>query len=426
MGARQTKARLLVEYDDGSTAYHIDEIKEFHYSSDMTALGDACEFIVVGARDGSTLRKLRSGSLVKLWLSNPAVNGGRDTLKHLGRIITRDADDLAGVIRVGVPDLGWHLLNCSAPNWISLRGLRLDEVVNPAGEFIDPSFGLRGLRVGKDANKLNRYLKQGRASIAIEQAAQLGLVNIIQTEPGETFHDVITRYATRENLLVNVACDGYLQVWEPDYSRPPAYRFYRTATRGNVIGATRHDDVTSRYTEVRVIGEVVNLGLVANNPKDVNATKTRGTYSAARPPRVPPLPFTHRLTVGDGEMWSDSMAAKMAEWKWKRGLWDSHYLEITVPDHYQIDERGTGTWYEADQLCEVDLPGLDAQGLYYVQAAHAMSVEGQGDVTKLILRWPWLLSASFGSWSSPPTYRSKEAQAAVGAAGTATTGGSGS
>lgn len=418
MGAQQTKGRLEVQYD-AEPAASLSLIKEFHYASDMTALGDACEFIVVGDRDGSTLRQLRSGSTVKAWLSNPAVNGGRETLKHLGRIVTRDADDMAGIIRVGVPDLGWHLMNCSAPLWVRLRGRKLNDICDPAGEFIDHSFGLKGIRVGKDANKLNRSLKQGRASIAIEQAAQLGLVNIIQTEPGETFHDIMKRYTTRENLLVNVSCDGYLQIWEPDYSRAPAYRFYRTARRSNVINATRHDDITSRYTETTCVGEVVDLGLVANNPKDINATKTRGTYSMSKPPRQPPVPFTHRLTFGDGEMFTDGMAAKMAEWKEKRGLFDSHYIEVTVPDHYQLDDNGAGVWYEADQLCEVDLPGLDAQGIYYVQAAHAVSTIEQGDVTKLILRWPWLLSASFGSWSSPPSYRSKEAQAAVGSPGVA-------
>lgn len=418
MGAQQTRGRLEVQYDS-DPAFNVDLVKEFHYASDMTALGDSCEFIVVGERDGSTLRQLRSGSLVKLWLSNPAVHGGRDTLKHLGRIITRDADDLAGIIRVGVPDLGWHLMNCSAALWVRLRGKKLDDVVNPSGGFIDPSFGFKGIRVGKDANKLNRSLKQGRASIAIEQAAQLGLVNIVQVEAGETFHDLITRYATRENLLVNVSCDGYLQIWEPDYSRAPAFRFYRTATKSNIVNVTRHDDVTSRYTEVKCIGEVVDLGLVANNPKDINATKTKGAYSASKPPRQPPVPYTHRLTFGDGEMFTDAMAAKMAEWKWKRGMFDSHHLEVTVQDHYQLDDKGAGVWYEADQLCEVDLPGVDAQGLYYVQAAHCMSTVENGDVTKLILRWPWLLSASFGSWSSPPSYRSKEAQVAVGSVGVA-------
>jgi len=69
-------------------------------------------------------------------------------------------------------------------------------------------------------------------------------------------------------------------------------------------------------------------------------------------------------------------------------------------------------------MCDVDIPELDAVGSYYVQSAHCMSTVDGGDVTRLVLRWPWLLSASFGEWPSPPLYNtSPEAQGAVGKKG---------
>lgn len=422
LAAQKTKGHLLVSYP-GQPTYRLDLLKEFAYRYDVMAVGDVCEFSLVNERDGSTLQKLRLGSTVKLYLSNPRVNGGQDTLKHYGRIVNRQAAAAGGVVKVQAPDLGWHLMTCDAPLYTRTRGLTLDELVDPlryrrtkkgiVPPFIDETFGLEGLRTGLDANQLNRNLKQGRAGTLAFANKVLTPVNVIQVEAGETFFDVVARYLQRFNLLLNVSCDGYLQVWNPDYSRPPAYQFYKTEAKSNIIDAKVQDDASTRYTEVTCVGEIVNKFL--SNPSDPNATKVRGYYRAAkRDDGLPaPVPYRHRLTKSDGEMFNGTMAAKQAEWLWKRGMFDSHYLEIDVVDHFQ-----GGRWLEADELAEVDIPELDVRGIYYVQAVHCISTVEGGDVTKLILRWPHLLSASWGEWPNPPIYRSGEAQDAAGKKGT--------
>ena len=128
----------------------------------------------------------------------------------------------------------------------------------------------------------------------------------------------------------------------------------------------------------------------------------------AAPGLPAPLPFTHRHTFGDGEMFTSKMATAQAEWRWKRGLFDSHYLEITVPDHYQGTE-----WWESDEMVAVEIPGLDAVGNYYLASVRCDSTVAEGDTSTLVLRWPHLLSASFGDWRSPPSIKSPAAKAAL-------------
>ena len=416
MSANKTRARLEVQYP-GESMHNLDEIVEFSYSSDVLSVGDVCTAkLVLG--DGSILRKVRLGSEVKLYLANAAVNGGAWTLKHRGRVITADSDLDQGTVSLTIPDLGWHLVHCHPELHKRLRGLRLDQVVDPRAKhgLIDPTFGLTTVRAGKDANKLTRYTKQGKA-LAVAQAGKvLDQVQVIQVEPGDTFFDIMVKYAQRENLLINVGIDGAIQAWNPDYERPPAFRFVHNSTSSNVENAKRHDDATTRYTETVCVGEVVNLGVQLNDPLNPNASKRKGRYRAKTDPKTglpAPLPFTHRMNFGDGECFASDMAAKLAEWRWKRGMFDSHYLSIDVPDHYQIGTDGLGAWFEADLMASVDFTRLDATGPYYVAQVVCKSAVGDGDRTTLVLRWPHLLSASFGTWRTPTIYTSPESNAAM-------------
>ena len=140
------------------------------------------------------------------------------------------------------------------------------------------------------------------------------------------------------------------------------------------------------------VGEALAMGIQFNNPNDPNAMKRRGSYHA---PGL--LPFVQRFTFGDGEMLDGKMAAANAEWRWKRGLFDSHYLELRVPDHFQ-----GANWYESDELCDVKIPALSTEGRYYVQSVKCDSTVKDGDVTTLVLRWPHLLSAAYGTWGTRP------------------------
>ena len=403
---QKTKCYLQISYP-GTSDYLTDEITEFSYTYDVMGVGDMCSFTVVSTPNGSRLRQLREGASVKAFLRNPAVNGGKWTKKHSGLIVQRHADVQAGTIKVMVADRGWHLLHSSAPLWRRLRGLTMRDLLDPNApakrRFIDSSFGLVGLRTGLDANALNRALKLGKAGLIPPGQSPVDPVPVLQIEPGETVFDVLSRFAMRFNLLIGVSTDDYLQAWTPDYDRPAAYHVVSKKGTGSeqntVENVQRHDDITTRYTAVTVVGEIVvppiDLRAQGQDAFSPNANKRRGYYEAA--PGL--LPFNHRKTASDGEMFTGDLARRQAEWQWKRGMFDSHYLEATLPDHYQGDQ-----WLEADQLVDVDCPEADAVGRYYAAQVTCSSTRAEGDTTTMTLRWPHLLSASFGVWSSPPRY----------------------
>lgn len=402
---QKTRARLEVSVPE-KDFWTTEEITEFTYTSNVLGVGDTCAFTVLSEPDGSTLRHLQEGATVKAYLRNPAVNGGAWTLKHSGILVTRDVDLQAGTIHVAVADLGWHLMNSSAPLWKRLRSLTLRDLLDPAApaerRFLDPTFNFQGLRTGLDANALNRQIKLGKAGLLPPGNAAYDVVPIMQIEPGESYFDVLSRFCLRENVLVGVSVDGYLQAWTPDYARDPAYAFVASRAAGdanNCVNLKRHDDITTRYTAVVCVGEIVvnpaDLRASGQDAISPNANKRRGYYES--PSGM--LPFNHRKTLSDGEMFSGDMARRQAEWVYKRGMFDSHHLEIDVLDHHQ-----DGQWLEADQMSQVNAPEADAVGPYYVVSVTCSSTASDGDTTKLKVHWPDLLSASFGKWKNPPRY----------------------
>ena len=91
-------------------------------------------------------------------------------------------------------------------------------------KWIHPSWGIRGWRESNEINRrLKQRLNQGRAAAIIELQLALQVLTYIQVEPGDTIADHLAAYARRINCLINVSCDGYLQIWRPDYNREPLF-----------------------------------------------------------------------------------------------------------------------------------------------------------------------------------------------------------
>ena len=408
----------------------IEDVIELDYSSDMMAVGDEAHFTVVN-NGGNYTGSLAVGTLVDLSMGNPAVKGptstlqhrspglatdtsGRGfTLKHRGRVIDRVAtvDTNGGsTIRVTTADLGWHLANCCGPLWFNLRQGDLRDLVDPSrsrpgrnGEplhFLDPSFGLKGVR---GSNKINRSLKR---SVKTAEALALQELKLfaIQVEPGDTILDKVLEYARRENLLINVSVDGYVQAWLPDYTEPPQYRLVQRAGESNIISARMVETAKGRYTEVECVGEQFGFETDTKDPNNPNATKKRGkVVSDDLPAHLQSgLPYLHRLTFADSEMYSRGLAQKMAEWRYKRSLFDAFYVEVTVLDHHQ-----EGKWWESDYMCSVDIELLGLQGNFYIQSVNCTTRKSEGDLTRVVLRQPGLLTAGLDHYPGAPTRKTK-------------------
>lgn len=373
----------------------------FSYSSDVLQLGDPFSVTVPNPRGVYTDKFLR-GQTIKLQLRNPNVKANALTLKHTGIIVRRRQSLSArgSQIQLDCADLGWHLVNNDTPLKYRLQYARLyDLLTDPA--FIDPSWGIRGVAAD---NKTNRLLRQrvnnGRAQAAIDAQAALGTLTYIQTEPGDKIADLIAKYAQRMNRLINVSCDGYIQAWQPDYDRESIFGIELhdindpARNRNQVLDVYIDEDVTSIYTDVTCVGEIVG-GDLTLDPADQNATKRYGTFKNRNA-----LPFVHRKAFADGDIFDKQTAAAQALWAYNRGIFDSWSAVYVVRGHWQRRDRDRAYWWESDQMCDVIDSVNGLYGSFYIRSVRCDRDE-QGDRTTVTLCKP-CLQASFGVYQRPP------------------------
>ena len=374
----------------------------FSYSSDVLQLGDSFSVNVPNPRGKYTDKFLR-GQTMQLFLRNPEVNGNAQTLKQLGLIIRRrqSCSSRGSTIQLDCADLGWHLTNNDAPLWYRLQYAKLYTLLTDP-KWIHPSWGIRGVSVNNRTNALLRQgVNNGRAQAAIDAQAVLGTLTYIQVEPGDKVADHIAQYARRINRLVNVSCDGYLQVWAPDFTVQPKFRIdfhgfdEPGRTQNQVLDCYIEEDISSIYTHVSCIGEMVGGDLTAD-PADQNASKRRGDFINAQA-----LPFVHRSNFADGDIFTESDAAAQALWRYNRGLFESWQAVYVLRGHWQRRySNSRAYWWESDEMCSVDDSVNGLLGDFYVSSVRCDRDE-QGDRTTVTLRKP-CLQASFGSFKRPP------------------------
>lgn len=386
----QTQCRVVV---DGETC---EDILSFDYSSDVLAIGEEAHFVV--DNKGHKWRDdLKLGQSVEFILQHPAVNGNLPVVKHRGVIVRRNpkiSPTEGSTISITSADLGWHLQNNHAPLWMRLQGKTYADVCDPEiSPFFDKSWGFKGVRFDGD---IRRQLKLGIAAVAAASQRVLDQVHVIQVEPGNTPAEKIVEYARRLNLLLNVSPDGYVCLFRPNDRQAPLYslRLRDDDEENNVLEAELVEDARTLYTEVIVVGEQIGYE-GPQDPNNPNATKKRG-----RVLHPGALPFLHRHTTADGELFANGLAQKQAEWIYKRGIFDAWYATYTVNEHHQ-----NGFWWESDTMCHVEDDELGLSGNFYVQSVRCQGSKQGGDVTQVVLRKPGLLSASFGEYPNPPIYR---------------------
>src|SRR5262249_46209179 len=155
----------------------------------------------------------------------------------------------------------WHLTTGAVKPFKNLLRVAWPQLLQ---FLIDPSWGITydvNNPLISDANAI--VLKQGRADAARAlqtQAKELkSVLPYIQTEVGQTAWDILSVYAQRIGVLINLGPRGELIFYRPDYTQPPSYSFtYQdvggsvTATASNnLIGTPRlSQSADGLYTEV--------------------------------------------------------------------------------------------------------------------------------------------------------------------------------
>lgn len=393
--------RSQVTWPPGSTPPTLVNTVSFSYSSDVLQLGDPFTVTIPNPRGYYTGKFIR-GQCVQLFLKNPNVNGNQLTLKHLGIIVDKQVScsSRGSVIQLTCCDLGWHLANNDAPLHRPLNNVKWQDLLSDP-VWIDPSWGIRGLSTDNTFNRLIRQgvrLPQGRAQFALDQQA-LGTLVYIQTEPGDKVGEIITQYCRRVNRLVNVTCDGYLQIWLPDYQREPLFRLELhdvddpNRNRNGILEAHISENISTLYTEVTCVGENVG-GEFAAEP-DQNSQKQIGNLVDRKI-----LPFLHRVTFADGDIFEEDTSEKQARWFYNRGIFDSWQAVYVVKGHWQQQPGKRAYWWESDQMCAVADYVNGLFGTFYIAAVRC-DRDDNGDRTFITLRKS-TLAASFGTFP-PPT-----------------------
>jgi hypothetical protein len=346
---------------------------------------------------GKYTGKFLPGARVTLYLQNPLVATNARTLKATGVVVKRRVESGGNgtLIQLECADLGWHLTNNAAPLWAPLSG-NFKNLLEE-GTWIDPSWGINTAQF-RTINKNNVFrIYNGKAGVQLAQQQEPLTTPLqrIQAEPGDKVADILITYARRINYLINVACDGVFQLFRPNYTQTPLYHIEYHAqgesspADNNILNVTVEDDITNRWTSTLCVGEIV-IPQVAPDAAVVNATqnslKFRGQLSAANE-----LPFVHRMSFSDGEIFKSQDAAPMAYWRYKNDKFNSFKANYRVRGHHQ-----NGVWWESDTMCSVNDTVNGVVGKYYVSSVHYTRDE-QGDIAEVTLRLPNLLQPYYTS-----------------------------
>ena len=376
----------------------------YSYSSDALALGDPFTIDIPNPR-GIYTDKFLCGQTVKLYLKNPHVEGGVRTLKRTAVIVRRDQScgKQGRMIHLDCADLGWHLANNDAPIWYVLQGSSLYRLCTDT-RWIDPSWGIKGIAVDTATDRIIRQgLNQGRQERELELQDILGTFVKIQTDVGDSVAAVISEYARRENRIVNVSSDGYLQIYKPDYSIEPKFRIElhdisdRRRNVNNVIDVRISEDCTPKATHYICTGEQLGGNLAPNNPTDQNSTRRRGDYINRFA-----LPFYKRKTFADNlGVFDASHAKRAAQWAYERGIFESWQAVYVVRDHWQKpDGQSRAWWWESNEMCVVNDTLNGISGTFWISSVRCDRTM-QGDTTTVTLRKP-CFEPAFGRYPIPP------------------------
>lgn len=384
-----------------SSATRIVNTVQFSYSSDVLQLGDPFSLVIPDPR-GTYRDKFLVGQTVRVSLRNPNVDGGALTLKALGIITsrTRTSNGSGTVLQITGADLGWHLQNCHAPPWYNLQKPTWEQLLSDP-KWIHPSWGIRGWRESNEINRrLKQRLNQGRAAAIIELQLALQVLTYIQVEPGDTIADHLAAYARRINCLINVSCDGYLQIWRPDYNREPLFsiEYHDVAEfekdKNNVLDCTMSSTIDGRYTQVSCIWERLDEDLTPN-PTNQNFGKYNHSFINEHA-----LPFYRLFAFSDGDLYNDTDAKAQALWRYNKGVFDSWQVVYTCRGHWQKNAgQQRAYWWESDQMCAVNDTVNGIRGNFYIASVRCDRDE-RGDRTIITLRKP-CLQANFGVYRQP-------------------------
>jgi prophage tail gpP-like protein len=335
------------------------EAREFAWDSSILQLADQWSATLpapegkIRATSGEWMpanKVLTDGALVRIYESDPTVEGGRKIPKMKGRLVNiDDAESPEGGYQITLSgfDLGWHLTTGHGRVFTNLRGVAWKTFLERNVLDASLGWGFEGVRYGNLANK---NLRLGRALIQTTLNPQIGAIQPrFQIEVGQSLGPLLIEFAKREGYLLNVSADGYLQFFRPDYEQQPLYTF-RHYLRSDEVGSQFNNIMRPRLRRsAEQLYALVEAWNTVLRPPPVQDTEdpTEGRYHGAYA-NLGSLPFERRYTFSDPEQIGQDRANARAKWQWQRLRFDAWEYTFTVRGHAQ-----NGIPFEPETLCDV-------------------------------------------------------------------------
>lgn len=367
------------------------DLTEYAIDSSVLTLMDTATVTITNPA-GARALTFQAGDPARIYMRDRNVSGGDERQILKGVIIeTRKRSDASTgtVVQVTIGDLGWHLVNNCGPLFKSVMNMQfrkfleliLERDWDFAGVDVDNAFNRRLLQGLK--------LNQSRQAIAAARAPVDVFIPPVCFEAGEYIADKLITYARRAKYLVNVSGDGYLQIFQPDYTTPIGFTLHYhkpsevDRKRNNLKEPIEYiESIDGLYTDTICVGTVPVPSVLPDrfNPH-------RGTFQGKHID-ASVLPYKRLLTFSEGDALTQQMADDRALWKFQRGQFDSWVAHAIVEGHAM-----NGAFITPDTMCGIEDTVAPFRGNAYISARRFIRNLKQGTVTHLELRKPNFLRA---------------------------------
>jgi len=309
--------------------------------------------IEVRAPSSAQLAQLQLGAVVILMVERSTVLRGRLDRRELRRTTKGGT-----VVVLSGRDLAGQLVDCTTPTSWAWRNISLAGLAAKAVSEL-------GLAVTVDAHS----------------DAQV-VLPWVKAEQGETYWQVLERYARKARLMPWMSPAGALRIGRPDYTSTPVASLINAISpakknQTNVLEALFVDDITQRFSSVTVLGQSKGSDSMFGG----NAAHLRGEAVDAD---LAALGVARPLVMDDGDLRSSREARDRAEWEVSHRIYQGRSLEYVVAGH---GPTPSSTW-RLDTMVNVYDELAAIEGPWWVAGYRLLRDGSAGSRTALTLRPP--------------------------------------